>query len=183
MISVRKGSALKQDSIEKSEPLQTKIVSTCHENGPTDKTPPAKPKAIDVAKFAKKLLRQRSFSADYQPENVKLQPDLPRRFSASPNIETHRYNNVDHIPHNQQISMDSEESFVTIIPANSNAKRESINISDNMTEFDLEEEDDDECTTDLIMSPNDNYSCSSEEEDAYCESLDNDTSDDTTKTM
>ena len=150
-------------------------MSAAHEDQST-KPLPAKPKAIDAAKFAKKLLRQRSFSADYQPEEVKLQPDPPRRFSASPNIETHRYNNVDHIPHHQQISMDSEESFVTIIPANCNA-RESINISDNMTEFDLEE--DDECTTDLIISPNEIYSCSSEEEDAYCESLDNDTSDDT----
>ena len=170
--------AFKRNSIEKSEPLPTKIqqvVSAAHEDQST-KPLPVKPKAIDAAKFAKKLLRQRSFSADYQPEEVKLQPDPPRRFSASPNIETHRYNNVDHIPHHQQISMDSEESFVTIIPANCNA-RESINISDNMTEFDLEE--DDECTTDLIISPNEIYSCSSEEEDAYCESLDNDTSDDT----
>ncbi|KAH7641770.1 hypothetical protein HUG17_4815 [Dermatophagoides farinae] len=169
---------IKHGLLDKPEPLQTKIrqiVSSSHENHPI-KSVVAKPKAIDVAKFAKKLLRQRSFSADYQPEEVKLQPDPPRRFSASPNIETHRYNNVDHIPHHQQISMDSEESFVTIIPAN-RSTRESINISDNMTDFDIDEED--ECTSDLIMSPNEIYSCSSEEEDAYCESLDNDTSNDT----
>lgn len=136
-----------------------------------------KPKAIDGKKFTNKMTRQRSFSADYQPEGVKLQPDPPRRFSASPNIDTHRYNKADHIPHNQQISMDSEESFVTIIPANRSIG-ESIN-SDIVLDFDLEEDD---CTHNQIISPNELYSCSSEEEEkACCESLENDpnTSNDT----
>src|SRR5699024_5940862 len=124
-------------------------------------------------KFQKKLLRQRSFSADYQPETVKFQPELPRRFSASPNIGTHRYNHATHTPHQQQISMDSEESFVTIIPANRSTREsvaDAINFIDNLTDFELEEED--ECTSHQEISPNeiDSYlSSSSSDEDACCE--------------
>ena len=128
------------------------------------------------SKFSKKLLRQRSFSADYQPEIVKFQPELPRRFSASPNIGTHRYNNNDHIPHQQQISIDSEESFVTIIPAGK-SKRDSLGectvyTYDNLTDFELEEEDE-EVYSDQDISP-----YSSDEDNNGDDDDDNDDDDD-----
>lgn len=125
----------------------------------------------DKGRFPKKLLRQRSFSADYQPETVKFQPELPRRFSASPNIGTHRYNNNSHTPHQQQISIDSEESFITIIPANRSARDsivDTVNIGESLTDYEIE----DEYNTEDILSPNGTYeSYSSEDEDACCENL------------
>lgn len=138
-------------------------------------------------KFPKKLLRQRSFSADYQPEVVKFQPELPRRFSASPNIGTHRYNSNTHTPHHQQISIDSEESFVTIIPADhSRCTRDNsivdVGISGGCcafgADFDLELEDldCDMMASNEDVSPNeiDQYDSPSEEDDdAYCENLSN----------
>lgn len=134
-------------------------------------------------KFPKKLLRQRSFSADYQPEVVKFQPELPRRFSASPNIGTHRYNSNSHTPHHQQISIDSEESFVTIIPADhSRCTRDNSIVSGGCAgfgaEFDLELEDldCDMMTSNEDVSPNeiDQYDSPSEDDDAaYCENLSN----------
>lgn len=167
----------KQCLVESSTKVLEDKIDKDNCQAPVNSTTVQKPKAIDSKKFTNKMTRQRSFSADYQPEGVKLQPDPPRRFSASPNIDTHRYNKADHIPHNQQISMDSEESFVTIIPAN-RSTGESVN-SDIVLDFDLEEDD---CTHNQIVSPNELYSCSSEEEEkACCESLENDpnTSNDT----
>ncbi|KAH9394500.1 hypothetical protein TYRP_004552 [Tyrophagus putrescentiae] len=140
-------------------------------------------------KFPKKLLRQRSFSADYQPEVVKFQPELPRRFSASPNIGTHRYNSSSHTPHQQQISIDSEESFVTIIPANHSRCTRDNSMADVAvtggacgfaSDFDLELEDfeGDLMTSNEDVSPNeiDQYDSPSDEadDDAYCENLSND---------
>ncbi|CAG2106256.1 unnamed protein product [Medioppia subpectinata] len=58
-------------------------------------------------KFPKKLLRQRSFSADYQPEVPKAQADQPRRFSASPNIGSTRVNQIAH--NYQQINKSDTE--------------------------------------------------------------------------
>ena len=137
----------------------------------------------NAGKFPKKLLRQRSFSADYQPEMVKFQPELPRRFSASPNIGTHRYNNNDHTPHHQQISIDSEESFVTIIPAIRSTRDSMVDVatvSGNLTDFELEDDDDDLGNSQQDLSPNEIDSYSSDD-DAYCEELSNEqTSDENT---
>ena len=125
----------------------------------------------------RKLSRQRSFSADYQTQDIPSHEAPPRRFSASPNIGTHRYNNNCHTPHAQQISVDSEESFITIIPAIRSA-RQSItdtNTFENLTDFDEEDE--------IQLSENDAeelFSSSDEnDDDAYCESL-SCTSDDNT---
>jgi ubiquinone/menaquinone biosynthesis C-methylase UbiE len=103
-------------------------------------------------KFAKKLLRQRSFSADYQPEVPKAQNEQPRRFSASPNIGSTR---VNQITHHQQISIDSEESFVTIIPAN-RSTRESVT---------------DAINSDTFADFDQDYLTSSTDDDAYCEEI------------
>lgn len=125
-----------------------------------DKDNPTELKEAGAKKFNKKLLRQRSFSADYPPETVKLQPELPRRFSASPNIGTHRYNQNDRIPHQQQISIDSEESFVTIIPAHRNSLE------------DISAEGEDECDS-LNELDEDCYTDSSDDDEACCESISN----------
>ena len=134
------------------------------------------------SKLARKLLRQRSFSADYQPEMVKFQPELPRRFSASPNIETHRYNNNDHTPHHQQISIESEESFVTIIPAMGRTPCESMTdmtSKDQFTDGEFEEEEEEEKEEldpdNNNNSPNNDIFSYSDDDDenAYCENFSN----------
>ena len=115
-------------------------------------------------KFAKKLLRQRSFSADYQPEVPKPQSDQPRRFSASPNIGSSRAN----LSHNQ-ISIDSEESFITIIAANRSTRQsvtEAINNSDTFADLEAEclsSSTDDACCEDIEggQTSEDNTSASS----------------------
>lgn len=138
-----------------------------------DHQEPSEIKKEPSGKFPKKLLRQRSFSADYQPEGVRLTPEPPRRFSASPNIGTHRYNSNTHTPHNQQISIDSEESFVTIIPnhnhrGDGSSPVDTPNAMDNMTDFEFEADS-------PLSSPD--YTCSySSDDDAYCENIDNDES-------
>lgn len=156
-----------EQAMSHQEPINSDIDNLMFEEM---KENPSTLQQSNQGKFPKKLLRQRSFSADYQPEVVKFQPEIPRRFSASPNIGTHRYNNNNHTPHQQQISIDSEESFVTIIPAN-RSNRDSIadvNISDNLTDFEFEEE----CTSNEDISPNVSYdSYSSSDDDAYCENL------------
>ncbi|XP_054154315.1 probable WRKY transcription factor protein 1 [Oppia nitens] len=117
-------------------------------------------------KFPKKLLRQRSFSADYQPEVPKPQSEQPRRFSASPNIGSTR---VNQIAHYQQLSIDSEESFVTIIPANRSTRQSVTEAMNNCDTFvDLEDDclsssTDDACYEDIIgeQTSEDNTSASS----------------------
>lgn len=119
-------------------------------------------------KFPKKLLRQRSFSADYQPEVPKPQSEQPRRFSASPNIGSSRAN-----PHSNQyynqMSIDSEESFITIIPANRSTREsvtEAINNSDTFADLEAEclsSSTDDACCEDIEggQTSDDNTSASS----------------------
>ena len=124
-------------------------------------------------KFAKKLLRQRSFSADYQPEVPKPQSEQPRRFSASPNIGSSRANLTSHINQNNQyfnnqISIDSEESFITIIPANRSTREsvtDAINNSDTFADLDAEcmsSSTDDACCEDIDggLTSEDNTSAS-----------------------
>ena len=124
-------------------------------------------------KFPKKLLRQRSFSADYQPEVPKAQDEQPRRFSASPNIGSSRTNTVSHLNNNNQyynqISIDSEESFITIIPANRSTREsvtDAINNSDTFADLDAEcmsSSTDDACCEDIDggLTSEDNTSASS----------------------